>query len=817
MKSILKEHAGFIIIASLFFSLGILRLNDLSLNTDCTRYLIWGNSVAHGKGFIDDTQPEPEYYVFNAPFFSIILAPALLFFPLSLTAAKVWTLLLGVLALLLFYRWLRNNLGQVPALAATLFLALSPLTLIVSTEVFSETSFLCAVFGIILLIDRIERHEHQRWVQVLLIVILSFIMLLREIGIALLVAALVFLFFRKRKFVALMSAITALLFFALWNYYNLGMLGTLSSSQRSNLFFVFQHFVTPPETTLIHELTQRLIINFKTYSAGLGGMLLYLFPSNLMAKPWMVLQFFIPFINILKYCAAFVILPSFIIGIIYDIRHSHTALLRLLFLFIYLSIILIYPVKDIRFLFPFLPFMIYYTVISFTEAYKHLRFTTLTRSTVTYTIVFILIFPNIIYVFEIIRTNLAYRKDPVAFSSQQASLSQHTGYFSTPWKILGERIDREIPASSIMASPDKEIVPFAPRHKFLELNRAVTLPRFETLLRDYTVEYLLAPTVYDSLVEFQNMIDESKRFRFEHLYRLNRNNIFRIKSRLEEQTSASSMELCSSALNNLSDTIRFGRFAFMHEKYPEALSIFSQLRSRYPHRTDILYQLLLIHTFMPDSASAMQDLRELYTSPNSTSYTAPAQVHMYAMRSLLRAQSMSDSVQCAEQLLELGRLYWNLGYSQQAYHMMRHSVELNTQYFVGYLWAWHYGIQVGDTISAKEYLKKLEYIDRDNPIVTGFKVMTACFENLRQTNNHQKRSELHLTLSREYNTIDLHDEALDEAQRAIGEDSKNAEAWRYLAHLFEKKNSPLAVKRALQKASELETTPSPNSGMPQKK
>jgi len=248
MKSLLKKHTGFLIISSLFFVLGLMRLNDLSLYTDCTRYLIWGNSIAHGQGFVDDTQPEPEYYVVNAPFFSVLLAPVLLVFPLSLTAAKVWALLWGVLSLLLFYQWLRSHIGQTAALSATLFFALNPFTIVLSTEVLSETSFLCALLGTLILLERMDQKDAPRWTAAALILILSLIMLLREVGIALLAAAILFLCIRRRWRLALLAGGSAVLLFALWTYRNLGIVGTPESSQNPNLAFFFQHFVTAPDT-----------------------------------------------------------------------------------------------------------------------------------------------------------------------------------------------------------------------------------------------------------------------------------------------------------------------------------------------------------------------------------------------------------------------------------------------------------------------------------------------------------------------------------------------------------------------------------------
>ena len=82
-----------------FFVMGIARINDLTLYTpDSIRYLIWGNSLAHGHGFVDDTQPDPDRYVVHAPLVSVLLVPVEALFPRSVEAAKVLIVLFGVLA-----------------------------------------------------------------------------------------------------------------------------------------------------------------------------------------------------------------------------------------------------------------------------------------------------------------------------------------------------------------------------------------------------------------------------------------------------------------------------------------------------------------------------------------------------------------------------------------------------------------------------------------------------------------------------------------------------------------------------------------------
>ena len=150
----MKRYAGLIFVCLVFLSLGILRINDLSLYTpDSVRYLIWGNSLAHGKGFVDATQPDPDRYVVHAPFVSVLLAPVELVLPLSIVAAKLWIVLFGVISLLVLFRWLERLWGRRAAFVGTCLFAFNPLTLIYSTEILSEIPFVACMLSVFFLCE----------------------------------------------------------------------------------------------------------------------------------------------------------------------------------------------------------------------------------------------------------------------------------------------------------------------------------------------------------------------------------------------------------------------------------------------------------------------------------------------------------------------------------------------------------------------------------------------------------------------------------------------------------------------------------------
>ena len=95
---------GISAILVVFLVCGLLRLNDLSLYTpDSIRYVIWGNSLSHGNGFADDTEPDVQRFVEHAPLYPVLIAPVEFFFPRSLVAVKVVTICWGTAGLLLCY------------------------------------------------------------------------------------------------------------------------------------------------------------------------------------------------------------------------------------------------------------------------------------------------------------------------------------------------------------------------------------------------------------------------------------------------------------------------------------------------------------------------------------------------------------------------------------------------------------------------------------------------------------------------------------------------------------------------------------------
>ena len=204
---------------------------------------------------------------------------------------------------------------------------------------------------------------------------------------------------------------------------------------------------------------------------------------------------------------------------------------------------------------------------------------------------------------------------------------------------------------------------------------------------------------------------------------------------------------------------------------------------------------------MGDSLNAIQQVQSMFTKPRSTPYVWSAQIHLSAMNRYREAKLLKSEVQQSNELFALSKLYWNLGYQRRAYRLIRETIGIDPTFFSGLLWAWHYGIQAGDTVRAATYLQTLESIDRTNAVVKSFRAMTQFSDTLRRTKRPEERARLRLAIAREYDKMDLPEEAIDEAERGIGEFPSGRNAQNFLGEMFQKKGKLRAAAKALDSAS----------------
>lgn len=766
------------VLVAVFLAAGILRLNDLSVYSDSTRYLIWANSLASGDGFLDDTRPMPTRFVMNAPFYSVLLAPVAFVAPLSVPAAKIWTLLFAAGALVLMFLWLRTHVPPSAALLATALLAFNPLYLITGTEILSEAPFVCASIALLWLF---ERHLHGAMDErppLLLVILTAILPLLREVGAAFVLAGLVVLFREKRGRAFLLSALPAALLFLVWTIRNL-IVGSNEPGESVNLQFLLSRFVTGPDDSIVSELEARFWLNLRGYGWTIGASVFHPFPGDLIVEPSALQRSFQGTFDVLRPVLTLAAAALTGHGIVLDRPSTPAGFMRLFALVAYLVIVLFYPVHDIRFLLPLLPLVLLYMTRSLVELSRRIP-AGARRAAVSVFAVVILV-PNGSTIAELARTNLAYRADVTGFSAS----SKDALWFGQPWEAVGDWFRRNTPDSSVIASPAKDLAVFVGGRKVVEASRALPAPILERLLRDRLVEYLVTTVAWDHFQTFEIAMAESRRLWYEPVHEVANVRIYRVRSVFLDPPPATMAT--SPDTSTARGKILLGRERLHALDYDAARALFWEASRMEPDEPEPVFQLVTVHSIAGDSAGTMDLSRRLFTSPRSTAYSAIARAQIGAMLQLRRAER-ETGIQRGYTAFEAGLAYWSIGYGSAALAVMRNIARTDTTHFSAALWGCYYAKQLGDTTESYEFLKRLQRIDITASIVADWQDMRK-LELKAGSAPTAVRAGLHVSIAGIYERLELYDEALDALERAEALTPDDPSILMKRAGIFERKKA----------------------------
>lgn len=785
-----------ILLGMLFVGTGLLRLNDLCLYTpDSSRYVIWGNAIARGDGFVDATQPDADRVVVHAPLYSVLIAPVELVFPLSLTAVKVATLMWGALALLLLYLLLSRLRGEFEAGIAAVLLVCNPLFLLYSTEALSEAPFIALVLAVMLLCEAQIPKCDKPGQMILLTVLVACAPLLREVGIALVLAVTIYLVSHRQFKWGATVLLAAAVLSGLWIVRNQFWVGSTPGSQSGNLSLLVQHFATSPGGSMTVELLVRMWLNIKRYALQLGGMMFYpLFSThqvNLVTDPSWMYEALRDVFSVVKFVIAVVVGPLMAMGVYRDARASASWGLRFMFASAYLAAILLYPINDIRFLVPLVPFMIYYAIVGTARLAEFLSDDLLFAVRKWgLAIPAVLMLPNLVAIQQIVATNRAYVSDPVGMADRLRVTNAYPPMFTQPWNTIGAWIREHVQAGEIIATPSKELATVIGDRYALELDPGVPLPMFESLLRDNGAGYLLSPVRWSDFSVYEFHMAESRRLLFQEVHAVGNLHLFKISSRITAPDSLRTAGHRPDDTTSVTGLLRRGRRALVRGDRATALKDLSRAYALAPLQPDVVYQAIVASAFAGDSARAVELYHTLMTLPQTGTYLFLSRVQLEIMGKVQAAARARQPEERVVTMFTAASEYWKLGYGGEAYRIMNQVVQIDTQYLNGLLWALHFSLQQGDTARARTDLGYLKNIDATNPVVLAFGKVFDLADSLDTTTRSRRRSQLQLAIAKIYRDIELKEESIDEAMKAIREDAGNTQAIMFVGESFERKSRP---------------------------
>lgn len=776
-------RAEFILAAALFLAVGAMRLNDLFLYTpDSARYLIWGNSLARGEGYLDDTQPEALRYVVHAPLYPALITPVELLFPLQTVAVKAYTLLWGLLAMLLLYLWLYHLFGRVEAIAGALILGLNPGFLVYSTEILSEApfiAFLLLSLYIVARADDVRGLSGPAWWT--LLAATSLIGLLREVGIVVSVCVALSLWPReRRKAVALIACAAACA--VAWYLRNAVVVGAPPGSPGGNAALVFQHFQTAADDPIVTEIALRAWSNLASYASQLGGMLFYPLygPQHLL-----LLEAPVEVPAPLQWSVVGLFAGAMAFGIGRAVRSGPGGRLPVIVGAALLAAALIYPVRDVRFLAPLLPLMIVVLLWALASGNgvpgRFQRFLPAAAA-------LLIIIPNIPALAGLVTMTGRYVKSPEELNASFVGRDAFPYYYTQPWSTLGAWMEGNVPADAVLATAAKELAVFAGGRKVLELDPGVAQSIFDRLLRTNGVSYLLAPSRWADLQVYEHLMSGSRRCTFTQVRTTGNLHLFRVGYGPfdEERDSPSRAPGQGGAVARL----RGARDLMRSGDYRMASALLDSATRQAPERPEVRYEALVAAALSGDSTAAAVAFERLIALQQVASYIYPARNHLRCAELVRAVSTLQPGEERAMRALDVSRLYWEMGFYDHAKRLLGREMSVDSTFFVGHLWDFHFNFQTGDTSAARVSLARLDGIDSVNSLVRNFHRLMDLRAEVRRTPSQAARSGLRLRMAGIYRDIELFDESCDQGEAAIADDSSSAGAYLFLADLYAKLGYP---------------------------
>ncbi|MBI3586188.1 MAG: glycosyltransferase family 39 protein [Ignavibacteriales bacterium] len=789
-------------------------MNDMFMYTpDSSRYLIWAKSLAHVEGYKDTSVLEPAHYVVHAPFYSLMLAPIAGLFPNSVIAAKYFTLFLGGCMLMLFGVWASQRVGDTAAMVGMLFLAVHPLVLMFSTQILSDVAFgVCLILFFYLAERLVENDKDDQFLFWIFLCVVIAGIFLREVGLTLMFSATLFFIMRKEYKKALLVFVVPLVFYFLWYVRNeVLVVGLENPALRNSKVFVTRYF-TAQGSSLLTEFLARIQSNADVYQRIIRRLV---FMPEYLERAFAVVRQSDPPLAVMnailryaQYPISLFSIGFFVYGIVVSIKKSVT-LLMLLFLLSYVALILLYPINDIRFLFPLLILMVYFMLIGLKHCTEHYISKMLSQRAVMWSgaaLVILLAIPNIVWCYSFTRTSVEYKQSPVAFYEKNKAYADSPELFTKPLSIVGKWLVDHSDSGTVIGTRWKEIDFWLQGRKQVEMHPLLTLDMFETMLRDYNVRYILSTVTRPGLNEFEALMAQSRRFRFETVYTVAAFEVLQVhpaNGNMSDFNIPDSLQFAAS-LPQLTPKQRGARYLFlkgMHlleeGKTQDAEEIFKTLRETVGSYGPIVLHQAVAKEFSMRLDEASKEYERFRSIPQVGAYLEHAWYHQELIGRLRKAESDPSPAVKAFLYHTVSVNYWDLGFRHQAEQILERSLQADSSFYPALMFGAYYALQNRDTLKAKMYSARLNRIDASHDLARGLAKIFVYFDSLKSQPAPLRRAEYHVQIAKTYVAMGLREIAIDELLRLKEENLQNKDCLRLLAELYEGKGRYYPAVQAL--------------------
>lgn len=812
------------LIVAVFLVLAGMSISTTFLYTpDSARYLIWANSLAEFKGFIDAAGPEPERYVVHAPLYALLLAPLMLFFPGAVIGAKIATLVLGTVMLLFFYRWVKGGTNAGVAAAATLALALNPLMILYSTEILSEVAFGIALIGVFVISEKLLEPGRGGRKEVWgLAAALTAAVFVREVGMTLVITTLLFLSLRREYGRAVIVLALTLAAYTAWYVRNEVVVAGVENPPLQNVKFMAGHWYTVSETPFVQELWARITSNLSVYK-DLAGKIFFLAQYHERRYDAIVmtdfpLSFFADLPGILVFVFAAIPLVLAHVGFLHVLRTERRPDMPLLFILVYLVIMLLYPINDIRFLFPVLLVLLYYAALGWFFVMQYLRGRTRAHAIAGAggSVAFVLLLiPHLWWDVHYASQATSYRSSPEEYAREVRRQRSYPEMFMKPLEPLGDWLRRNTDTSAVIGSYWREIAFTAGGRKVVGVSTLLPVDFLENLIRDYGVSYLVVHVEKTGIRELEAQMRLAVRCRYETVFRAGSMEILRVSHRLRsvagEPFRAGLVPGEPDGIEPLrpeQEEIRglFGTaLGFLVSDQPDsARTLFQEMLDRGVRSPIVAFYDGIAGEFSGRYEEAQRRFQWVRSVPQAGSLLLHAGYHLSLLKMLRDASALDMGEIRASALTKLSFNYWDLGFRNQARRRLEEALRESPDFPPALVFGIFYASEAGDRASAHALLKRLQRAEPFHVAIPAFRVIVRYSDSLSNSRDGAAKVRALAEIAEAYAALGMWDAALERLKSIVASDPDHVQAWRRAAEIHERRNRVGPALQSWEKARELD-------------
>ena len=782
----------------LFSLLGFLSLNDGMLYTpDSIRYLLWAKSLSQFNGFIDLASAEPTRYVVHAPLYSVLLAPFVAIFPGDIVPAKIVSLALGLVLLLVSYRWMEVRGGRWGARIGTLILAVHPLVLLFSTHILSDVAFAVVLLWCFFVVGN-EENKAVALQGLKLALLVTVAIFLREVGLALWVSVVLFLVWRKHFRAAAVVFLIPLVFYGAWFIRNEILVAGFEQPQIRNSKLFFSHIYTPRTAGMLSEFTARILNNGAFYASNLGRLILFpvqgggSFPVVTNNDPMMPLV--IGSLKMLLIPLGLLQVGLVVWGGIVRRRDERLMPLFLLFLACYFGLLLLYPIIDNRFLFPLLPLFLGFALVGasdlrdrFFPAWGGKRLSLAIAAGL-----FLLLLPNLVWISNLVANNLRSLNTSKEEFETRSVTSKYPELYRKSFRYAGEWITQHADSSTVIATRWKELTFWLEGQKLIEVDPVMSLEAFESILRDYEAGYLVVLSDPSGMRDLEFQMVQSRRFRFVPVYRTGSVEVIRVLRPPREKSPAGapdegglqgSLALTEEELETRT-MFREGTLLLERGEYQRAHARFKYLWDKSEGSGYAALFTGITLGFAGQAQGAMAVFEEFKRLSQAGSFLQHAWYHQEFLSLLQQSEANPIAGSKALMLRTVAVNYLTLGFRYQARMIIDRAIEADSSYYPALTFGISCALENGDTSGARKYVEGMQSLDPRRPQTLSMVTLFSLFDSLTTISDPKQRVRHLFALSEVLERVGLREYAMDHLLSILEMEPTNVAAMMELGRLY---------------------------------